>query len=240
MDYLPNIKLIESEDFELYTYKVYEDDFLNRLSIFFNKKKKNILQFFNLSHFRKIRINLFDTKEKYMAYSTQHINISPYSTGNCCQGMVNYVCNDSDLLDFGKAGFLIASVMHEFVHLVYNEQVSPNCCVWLEEGLAQYLSGQKSFLESDSDRYNNWLQNQVLEKEIPPIDYLKKHGGNYGEFCDIKTNKYNGYDIAYALIHYLVENYTNSDICELAKNPNKLEIMEKHIMQDFMNEYKRT
>ena len=71
-----------------------------------------------------------------------------------------------------KLGFLIASIVHEFIHLVYDNQVPYNHCVWLEEGLAQFLSGQKSFLEADENKYHNWLKNSVLKKEIPPITFL--------------------------------------------------------------------
>ena len=84
----------------------------------------------------------------------------------------------------------MASIVHEFVHLVYNEE-GFNHCVWLEEGLAQYLSSQKSLLEIDKNRYIKWLKQNVLDKELPSIEFLKKHGSNYGEFCDCKTNKYN-------------------------------------------------
>lgn len=136
-----------------------------------------------------------------------------------------------------KLGFLIASIVHEFVHLVYNDQASSNHCVWLEEGLAQFLSGQKSFLEADKDKYLNWLNKSVLEKEIPPISFLKNHGSTYGEFCDCNTNKYNGYDISYALIRFIIEEYSEEKIYKIIHNSSALLILEKDIIDNFKNKY---
>lgn len=136
-----------------------------------------------------------------------------------------------------EPGFLIASIVHEFVHLVYNDQASSNHCVWLEEGLAQFLSGQKSFLEADEKKYLNWLKKSVLEKEIPPITFLKKHGSNYGEFCDCITNKYNGYDISYALLRFIIEEYSEEKLYEIVRDSSKLLIFEKNIIENFKDRY---
>ena len=105
MTYLPNTKIFENDDIELYSNKKFSKDFLERLSNYFSKKKKFILEFFKISSFMKVRINLFDNRISYYNFSTQYINISSYSQGNCCAGMINYVYNESDLQDFAKARF---------------------------------------------------------------------------------------------------------------------------------------
>lgn len=127
---------------------------------------------------------------------------------------------------------MIASIIHEFVHLIYSEYVHGENAIWLEEGLATYLSGQKGFLEQDINRYNSFLE-LLFAKEIPPIDYLKKHGNNYGEFCDMKTQKYNGYDISYALIRYTIEKYGVNYLNTIIKNKSDLEQYEKRIISEF-------
>lgn len=238
MKYLPNIKILDTDDFEIYSNKIYSDDFILRMSNYIYKKKRIILDFFNTKDFRKVRINLFDNKEDYYIFSKQYINISPYSTGNCCAGMINYICRDEDLAKFQKAGFIIASIVHEFVHLIYHEQISNNHCVWFEEGLAQYLSGQKSFLETDNTTYTDWLMKCIFNKELPPIEFLKEHGSIYGKFCDCNTNKYNGYDISYALIRFMLEKYTRTEILQLAKHITNLHGIEKNLLDNFKNKYK--
>ena len=136
-----------------------------------------------------------------------------------------------------KLGFLIASIVHEFIHLVYDNQVPYNHCVWLEEGLAQFLSGQKSFLEADEKKYLNWLKKSVLEKEIPPITFLKKHGSNYGEFCDCNTDKYNGYDISYALLRFIIDEYSEEKLNEIIRDSSALLALEENIIDSFKNRY---
>lgn len=132
----------------------------------------------------------------------------------------------------------MASIVHEFVHLVYNEE-GFNHCVWLEEGLAQYLSSQKSLLEIDKNRYIKWLKQNVLDKEIPSIEFLKKHGSNYGEFCDCKTNKYNGYDISYAILRFIIEEYSYEKIYEIIQDKVKLENFEETIIEIFKNKFSK-
>lgn len=105
MNYLPNTKIFENNDIEIYSNNEFSKNFLERLSKFFSKKKKSILDFFKISSFMKVRINLFDNKTSYYNFSIQYINISSYSQGNCCAGMINYVYNEFDLQDFAKARF---------------------------------------------------------------------------------------------------------------------------------------
>lgn len=105
MNYLPDTKIFENNDIEIYSNKKIPDDFLERLSNFFSKKKKSILDFFKITSFIKVRINLFDNKTSYYNFSTQYIRISSYSQGNCCAGMINYVYNESDFQNFAKARF---------------------------------------------------------------------------------------------------------------------------------------
>ena len=133
---------------------------------------------------------------------------------------------------FPNHGYMIASIIHEFVHLIYTKYVHGEKSVWLEEGLATYLSGQKSFLEQDMNRYNSFLE-RLFTKEIPSIDYLKKHGNDYGEFCDTKTEKYNGYDISYALIRYTIEKYGVIFLNDIIKSKYKLGQYDKRIISEF-------
>ena len=179
MNYLPNILLANTKELELYSITTHHDDFVKNLIKYFSNKEKEILNYFQLNNFRKVRINLFNNQENYKKFSNQFFPTSSYSSGNCCDGMINYVCTQKDLKERTKMGFLFASIVHELVHLIYNEQVCKTKCVWLEEGLAQYLSGQKSFLENDTEKYKNWKKTHILDKEIPPIIFLKSHGSKY-------------------------------------------------------------
>lgn len=232
--------LIQTEEIEVYSNIEYDKAFLERLIKYYIKSKKKILNFFQIDEFRKIKVNLFENKESYDNYFSKIMKTSKYGIGNCYMGEINYVCTKQDLGSIPTVGLVIASIVHEFVHLLYYEKVTKNKCTWLEEGLAQYLSGQKSLLEIDNERYNLWLKKNIFEREIPNIEYLKEHGSEYGKFCDMVTNKYNGYDVSYALIRYMVKKYDNTQINDLIRNKNKLLKFEKTIIQDFINETKES
>lgn len=235
MEKLKNKLLIQTDEIEVYSNKDYDISFLERLISYYTKTKKKILEFLEIEEFRKIRINLFASKQAYDDYFKDIMKISKYGIGNCYMGEINYVCMREDLISIPKAGFVIASIVHEFIHLLYYEKINKNKCVWLEEGLAQYLSGQKSLLEMDDERYNKWLEENIFSKKIPKIEYLKEHGSTYGKFCDMETNKYNGYDWSYALIRYMVSKYTTKEINEIIRDEDRLVILEKTIIQDFIN-----
>lgn len=240
MNKIEKIKLIENDQIEVYGTKEYNKEFLERLLSYYIKSKNKILNFFGINEFRKITVNLYESKEAYYNAFKDIMKISKYGIGSCYMGEINYVCTKEDLESIPRAGFVIASIIHEFVHLVYYEKVTKNKCVWLEEGLAQYLSGQKSLLEMDNERYNNWLDQNIFSKEIPKIEYLQEHGSTYGKFCDMETNKYNGYDVSYALIREIVKRYTNEQINEFIRDRIKLEEVEKRIIQYFLESTKKS
>lgn len=237
MDYTPKTKIFENDSIEIYTEVEYNSEFIQNLANYIIRKKNKILHFFNIDEFRKVRINLFDSIENYRSFSLQYIQISSYSEGNCCNGTINYICDRNKIKEPMKAGFLFACLTHELVHLIIYEKVTKNTVIWLEEGLAQYLSGQKSFLEANEQKYSEWLINNVLNKEIPDISFLNKHGSSYGEFCDLKTNMYNGYDISYAIIRYIIDKYSILQINEIIRNNYLLQELENHLINDFKTYY---
>lgn len=142
MSELPNIKIIDNDYFVVFANKQYSDDFLSRLCEKFLSQREKILDFFGLSNYSKVRINLFDNLNQLNNFSSKYIAISPYHKGDCCGDMINYFCNDESLKDDAKVGYIIASLAHEFVHFVYHNTICGINCVWLEEGLATYLSEQ--------------------------------------------------------------------------------------------------
>ncbi len=226
--------MISNELFEVFSYKQYPQNFIERLNSVFTIQRQKILDFFNLSQYRQVRINLFDDIEKLNRFSSKYISISPYHKGDCCGDMINYYCDDSWLSDASKAGYIIASVAHEFVHMVYHDILCGTKCVWLEEGLATYLSEQRGFLERSFERYRAFLDRITNQREIPKLDFLHKRGGKYGEFVDCETEKYNGYDFSYALVRFLYETKGKKYILDMIQNSERFIIEEKTIMQDFL------
>ena len=128
---------------------------------------------------------------------------------------------------------MIATILPEFVHLVYHEALLGIDCVWLEEGLATFLSGQRNILEQNQDKFDNFLH-KVLSKEIPSIQFLNKRGNHYGEFVDSDTNQYNGYDISYLLVKMLLQKYGKEYLLHIVTDEKRLHRCEKIVIDELL------
>lgn len=239
MNELPSIKVIDNGYFEVFANIRYSEEFLNRLCEKFLSQREKILNFFDLQNYPKVRINLFNDINQLNAFSSKFIDISPYHRGDCCGDMINYFCDAEALCDNAKEGYIIASLAHEFVHMVYHDTICGISCVWLEEGLATYLSEQKGFVERDLARYKEFLKKLIYEKEIPKIEFLHKRGGKYGEFVDTETRKYDGYDFSYALVRFLYEIKGKEYIIQMINSKTLLENEEKILMEEFLEYAKK-
>lgn len=107
-------------------------------------------------------------------------------------------------VDHYDAKLLRVVLAHEYVHAVIFDRISFRCPWWLNEGLAQYLSG---------DRWGNNRKLQlaaqfIKEGNVPRLEELP---GNLLRSGDTK-----GVQIAYALglsaVQYFVDNYGISDM----------------------------
>lgn len=238
--YVPKSPLLDNNEFSIYgvsNLKEYASQVMEYLMCI----KKNILQFFEIDHYDKVRINLYDSREDILKWRTQFGN-APYKIGNNAgffyDNMV-FCYSDSSKVDVMIA---IKNVAHEFVHLVYmnavQEQGNEKRVVWVDEGLAQLLSGQKEDL-LDKERFKIWFMNHILgaNKEIPNINFLKQHGSEYGSFCDTKTNKYNGYDFSYVLIRYLLETVDKTEFQRIIRNKDLIEKLESTIIESAVSYY---
>lgn len=234
--FLSDKSIIENSDFIIYgndDLNVIKEKLIQELS----NKKKEILDFFRLDCFPKTTINLFNEREIFLKFTRQFFEPQVYSYGNFINGMINF---NYDKTHLGKNyEFLISHIIHEYVHLLYREIYKNKFerVVWLDEGLAQYLSDQFIGVQNNSDKFRGWFLDNIVrrDKEIPKIDYLKKHGSKYGEFVDKETNKYSGYAMSYLLVKYLFDNYNN--VYDIISNKEKIEEIESTIIDKCIKYY---
>lgn len=240
--YVPKSPLLDNNEFSIYGVSNLKD-YASQVMEYLMCNKKSILQFFEIEHYDKVRINLYDSKEDILKWRTQS-GIPPYQIRRNA-GFFNL--NDNMVFcysDFSKVDVIVAikNVVHEFVHLVYmnavQEKGNEKRVVWVDEGLAQLLSGQKEDL-LDKERFKIWFMNHILgaNKEIPSINFLKQHGSEYGSFCDTKTNKYNGYDFSYVLIRYLLETVDKTEFQRIIRNKDLIEKLESTIIESAVSYY---
>lgn len=244
MDYnlfLPNAPVIDKDAFSIHTTTKlvnFSSDVLKGIS----EKRQEILSFFGIDDFRKVQINLYDDKDDFVKFTKQFFEPQSYAIGNFAMGMANFYVSEDDLSDDKKYQYRIRSIIHEFVHLVYKEQVQEkgenNRIVWLDEGLATFLSGQKSSLENIDDLKNWFLRNIVRrDKIIPSIEFLKEHGDKYGKFCDKETQKYNGYDLSYLIVRYLAETLPKEQLQTIIRRKDLIEELGTSVLTNAVKHY---
>ncbi len=221
---------IYSDDNELELYPV----ILNELT----NKRKEILEFLNIEDFPKTRVNFYRNKDNIINFRTQ-LGEVPYQI-NSKAGFFHdneiYAYVDKEKVHNGNIPILFA---HEYTHLVYQNLIQQNNRItWIDEGLAQYISGERGMQEKYPYFFKYWYYDSIIrrDKELPKIEYLYKHGSKYGSFVDNETNKYNGYSISYLIVKYLVEKYKDK-FSELIKNEEKIYNIEPNIINETIEYY---
>lgn len=241
--FLPEQPCIGNEHFEIYC-STSLTEYSKEVMDYITKQKKSILDFFGLENFRKVQINLYDNSDIFKKFTRQFFEAPSYCIGHFALGMVNFYISGGDLRDNKWYQQRIRGITHEFVHLVYKEEIQEkgnnNRVVWLDEGLAQYLSGQKSALE-DKQKFKDWFLRQVARRDkiVPDILFLKKHGDMYGAFYDTETNKYNGYDISYSMVRFLAETLSEDQFQTLIRKKKAIEEIEASTLNESINYYSK-
>lgn len=112
--------------------------------------------------------------------------------------------------------YMFKGLMHELIHHLYKYYVygaDKERITWVDEGLAQFLSGQKEELQSDT-KYHLFVEENL--KYIDNID-LNKLNHN-----DRSFGNYNGYNLSYIAIRYLYDNNSHENFINIIKSKEQL------------------
>ena len=157
-------------------------------------------QLFNIQFNEQIIVNYFDDLEKFREFiyeiRGERKSLPKYAKGTYDNGMINaYIEPDSQLKRLYTSS-------HELFHILYMKYILKGDyskrIVWYDEGMAQFMSGEKEQYNNEKDFKKFYLRVRETTKEIPNLNDLK-HGNS---FCN---DKYNGYDLSYLSIKYLNE-----------------------------------
>lgn len=199
------MKLVENGLFVLCGDQEYLDD-ADELLRKLNVKSKGIRRFFRVQSHPRMTVRLFKTKEELDQYVEYRYGEKPepYSHGGFQDNEI-FIEASLDTLKH-RMFAVVNAITHEYVHMVYQliyENKFPRV-LWVDEGLAQYLSGEKNLLDINFDRFKSFFLRNIVakNKDIPKIDYLKEHGTGRGKFC---YPRYDGYAISYMLIRYIFD-----------------------------------
>ena len=112
--------------------------------------------------------------------------------------------------------YMFKGLIHELVHHLYkyyvygkdNERIT-----WVDEGLAQFFSGQKNDLK-DEKAYSSFLEKNLGYSDNIDLNKLNHNDRSFG-------NR-NGYNLSYIAIRYLYETYNHEKFINIIKSKEKL------------------
>lgn len=177
--------------------------------ILLQDKIKEYESFFDISIDEEIVVNYFDDLDefrKFICEIRREDTLPLYAEGTYDGGMINaYIETDSQL----ERRF---TASHELFHILYlkyilNDDYSKRI-VWYDEGMAQFMSGEKDYLNDRNNFELFYKKVRVKTKRIPILNKIE-----HGEmFCN---DDYNGYELSYLAVRYLSEILSGNDFKEL-------------------------
>ena len=201
----------------------YQDDLEKLVTNFVCYYKNNINELFKkfyLESINKMEIRLFSDKSL--------LGDIPYKLGDFAGFFNNNGVNCYININGKKSeDDIIKAIMHEIVHHIYRfyiESDTTNRIIWFDEGLAMNFSLQNDKY-NDEDTFKEFLNNKIFSiKNIPCINDLN-HGKSF------VNENYNGYDLSYLVVRYLIENNSQEDFYLIMKSKNKIRNIGENILE---------
>ena len=219
----------ENEDFRIFAADNL-DNFATDCLATITEQKQKILDFFGLDHFRKVEVNLFDNQETFLNF-IKKLRWSKAKIPEYCRGTYdNNIVNLSITTPIENPKKLMSLILHEFIHIIYNLQTDRRI-VWLDEGLAMNLSGEKDDLLDDT-LFRNFFEEKIISKNLPENINTLVHGTQF------MNNSYDGYSLSYVTVRYLLETKPKQEIAEITKNSEKALELGTVILPEAIDYYK--
>lgn len=188
--------------------------------------------FFDISIQEKIIVNYFDTVEEFREFiyeiRGESNSLPEYARGTYDDGMVNACVNPKFQLK------RLYTASHELFHILYMKYILNNDyskrIVWYDEGMAQFMSGEKDSLKDDSVFKDFYMKVKEATKVIPQMNTLE-HGNSF------VNEDYNGYDLSYLSIKYLSEVLSAEQFKDLMSDFKKISQLGNNIIHKMFSCY---
>lgn len=197
-----------------------------------NKKIIEYRLFFESPISEQIVVNYFDTVEGFRKFiyeiRGERDSLPEYARGTYDNGMVNACVNPKFQLK------RLYTASHELFHILYMKYILNNDyskrIVWYDEGMAQFMSGEKDSLNDDCLFKEFYLKVREETKVIPQMNSLE-HGNSF------VNEDYNGYDLSYLAIRYLSEVLSAEQFKDLMSDFSKISQLCDGIIQKIFSYY---
>lgn len=213
---------ISNEIFTIQAKDEYEP-FLETLLELLTEKAQNVKNFFGVNEYRPVKVSLFDTLFDLKDEANKTYKVyEEYAQGSFSNKGIGVLVDDN--LSIDNLNKIVNKIIHQYSHIIYSSIYKDvfDRPVWLDEGIAQTLSGERNVLQNSQSKCKSAFLRKILSKykEIPKIAYLNKAGnGRY----TIGYPRYSGYLMSYFMVNYLLEtkvidNEANKDDYEIIGN----------------------
>lgn len=188
--------------------------------------------FFGVNIEEKINVNYFDTIEEFRKFiyeiRGERDSLPEYAKGTYDNGMVNACVNPKFQLK------RLYTASHELFHILYMKYILNNDyskrIVWYDEGMAQFMSGEKGSLNDDSVFKNFYMKVKEATKVIPQMNTLEHENFFVNE-------DYNGYDLSYLSIKYISEVLSTEQFKDLMSDFEKISQLGNNIINNMFSYY---
>lgn len=217
---------------------VYDDEFIVRSpetlsefnNEFINYTKQKINEYkalFDVDSFDKLEYIIFDNLDDYRNDYREKFRSEPpsYSRGNFNENTVRMVIEGVPEPGTEAYYHKRATGAHEAFHIFYRSLIygkPQNRIVWFDEGMAQFVSGQKNHLSDEA--FAKYYQS--FRKNYKPIANLNERIQGNSQVPDDKIFKrkgiINGYAISYLAIRYLAETKGIDYLKTIMKDKDKI------------------
>ncbi len=205
-------------------------------------KIKEYKKLFKVEELEPVVINYFDDINKFREFiyniRGEKESLPDYATGTYDNGMINAFIEPNIDINSYKYKKKLYLANHELFHILYMKYILNNDyskrIVWYDEGMAQFLSGEKNKL-LDIEKFKTYYL-RVKEETIIIPDNLNEitHGTSF------VNEKYNGYDLAYLCVRYLNEKLSYEEFQNLMSNFDKIKEYGTTIINDMFEYYDNT
>ena len=193
-----NMQVHETEHFIIY-YESLEQKTISDIEERLETDYSDIQSFFRLGSNHRGKVIVYETVGKFQrAYLGFILSLvyGDWASGAAYQDSVLVTSPEHPGSEHSYDDIL-EIIVHEYVHtLVYQQNETPN--IWLDEGIATYLAGQKSELPStipgfealQAEDMGTFLDNDGYAFSCIYVEYLAKAYGSEKVIRLIKTNDY--------------------------------------------------
>ena len=201
----------------------YNNEFIN-----YTKQKINEYKgLFDVDSFDKLEFIIFDNLDDYRNDYRENFRSEPpsYSRGNFNGNTVRMVIEENPVPGTEAFYHKRATGAHEAFHIFYRSLIYRNLqdrIVWFDEGMAQFVSGQKEHLSDDE--FAKYYK--TFRKNYKPITNLNERIQGNAQVPDDKIFKrkgiINGYALSYLAIKYLAETKGIDYLKEIMRDNDKI------------------